>query len=1101
MRNRNPRIAAVITVLLLCVVLLPHTAHSAETEGVSNSDIEARITVVRNNPDLSEPDKAAKLELLQEAIAQNKRAREADALSTQYDLALNDPAAYIKAGRRPSPLPTLDNKSLVNASPEKLSALILERQIELAALDARRKTLEAETRAERTADTQGELAKLRSEPLAGIGGSGSDGLQSEEEILQLATRQARQARIRMLEKRVLSRSIRLEQWQQELDSIASQTLTLGAQVEELQRRNADERQNAASARRARIEGLIDQLTDGSENTDNDVVRILARADELESLRARHESLKIEASAARTARARLQQRYQSVTQQLDLFQFNASPEFGAALRAQRDQITSTKEISSRVAQLEEKLTQGRLRQFQLDELQTRKRFNDSTSTEDSIAQELQELDTELIDELAIGYANYVEDLNSLAAEDRRYVQDSKSYAILLDQNLLWMPSTTSLGIDSLRTLPSSIAWLGNPRQWQSALSEAFKESVKQPLPLLLLLLVIGLLMHRRPGIKSSLEQMSLRVGKVNLDSHSLTFSALLLTVLLAAPGAVALYLLSRFMDSTNALGGALANALQYGALLYLILAVMLHSVRKNGLARLHFRWESNTAVALKTNLPWFMALFLPAIILNLLVEGSGNATVRDTLGRIAFIFATTVLAVFAYRTMSPERGIFRAAAGADGENPWLIRYLAFPMLVLLPATVAGLSAYGYHYTAIQLDAYFLNSLLLVLLGLLSFYLAERAISINERRLSLARVRAKRAAAMARSEDREAALAAGDGAPSEIEVEQIDLQTISTQTRELLRIVIGLVLGFALWNLWADLLPAFKPLSNVHLWGGVVSAEGDSFAGDVTLWELLLALTTATLTFIAGRNIPSLLEVSLLSRLTLEPGTNYAITALARYLIVITGSVVTLQLLGAQWSKLQWLVAALSVGLGFGLQEIVANFVSGIVLLFERPIRIGDTVTVGDQFGTVSRIRIRATTVLDWDRREIIIPNKILITERLVNWTLSDQVSRTILKVGVAYGSDVDLTEELLYQIAKENDGVLSDPPPVVVFMNFGESSLDFELRVFVRSVRDLIGVKHQMNKAIDKTFRENGIEIAFPQRDLHLDAKPLEIQIIDPRKDQ
>ena len=1089
--------------LLIGLSLLIPQVQSATADAentVSSRVIETRIEAVRADSELTEDEKTATLSLLQDALLQNQRARESAALSKEYELVLADPSAYSQASRLPAIAP-LTPETLANATQQQLSSLIQERQIALAALVERKKTLEADIRSERTADTPRELATLRSEAPPLGNRTAEDNELSAEKILDIATDSARLARIRMLEKRALSRSVRLEQWQEELDYIAAQSQQVQNQLEELQLRNSSARQTAAGKRTEQIQGLIDQLEASGNippaDAETATAKILERADELEALEQRAESLKREAASARETRSRLQQRVKSVTQQLDLFQFNVSADFGAALRAQRDQITGTKAISSRVARLEVDLTQGRLRQFQLDDLHLQKRFDETIEGTNQIERELATIDAELINELAIGYANYVQDLNSLAAEDRRYVEESEAYTALLDQNLLWIPSTNRIGLDSLRALPKSIRWLGSLEKWQVSLREAWQEIVRRPLPLLLLVLTIGLLMHRRVTFKNALLRMEARVGKVNLDSHSLTFTAAAITLLLAAPGALALYFLSRLVDGPTEFGRAMANALAYGALLYLILDVLLQSVRKSGLARVHFRWQNTTVEALRSNLPWFMTLFIPAIILNLLVEQSGTAEIRDSLGRIAFVFATTVLAVFAYRTMSPERGIFRNAITDQGENPWHIKFLAFPLLVLLPALIAGLSAYGYHYTAIQLGAYFLNSLLLVLIGLLAFYLAERAISINERRLSLARVRAKRAAAVARSEDQPAALAAGEGLPSEIEVEEIDLQTLSVQTRELLRVIIGLALGFALWNLWSDLLPAFKPLSNVHLWGGVAAPEDGSFSGGVTLWELILALTAASLTFIAARNIPSLLEVTVLSRLTLEPGTNYAATTLARYIIVITGSVVTLQLLGAQWSKLQWLVAALSVGLGFGLQEIVANFVSGIVLLFERPIRIGDTVTVGDQFGTVSRIRIRATTILDWDRREIVIPNKTFITERLINWTLTDPITRTILRVGVAYGSDVDLTEELLYEVASQNEGVLSDPPPVVVFNDFGESSLDFELRVFVRGVRDLIPVKHELNKAIDLAFRENHIEIAFPQRDLHLDAKTIDVQIIDP----
>ena len=202
------------------------------------------------------------------------------------------------------------------------------------------------------------------------------------------------------------------------------------------------------------------------------------------------------------------------------------------------------------------------------------------------------------------------------------------------------------------------------------------------------------------------------------------------------------------------------------------------------------------------------------------------------------------------------------------------------------------------------------------------------------------------------------------------------------------------------------------------------------------------------------------------------------------------------IGLQWSKLQWLIAALSVGLGFGLQEIVANFISGLIVLFERPFRVGDTVTIGDVHGTVTRIRIRATTVEDWDRKELIVPNKEFITGRLINWSLSEHIIRIKLPVGIAYGSDTELAEQLLYKVARSNSMVLKSPAPQAVFLSFGDNSLNFELRVFVRNIDDWIPMLHNMNMAIDKEFRKADITIAFPQRDVHLDASsPLEVRVV------
>jgi potassium efflux system protein len=159
-------------------------------------------------------------------------------------------------------------------------------------------------------------------------------------------------------------------------------------------------------------------------------------------------------------------------------------------------------------------------------------------------------------------------------------------------------------------------------------------------------------------------------------------------------------------------------------------------------------------------------------------------------------------------------------------------------------------------------------------------------------------------------------------------------------------------------------------------------------------------------------------------------------------------------------------------------------------------VGDTVTVGEVHGTVTRIRIRATTIEDWDRKELIVPNKEFITGRLINWSLSDNIIRFKVPVGIAYGSDTDLAEKLLLKAAKSNSLVKRKPEPKAVFLGFGDNALNFEVRVYVKSIDNWIPMLHEMNRSIDKEFRQAGITIAFPQRDVHLDAVgPLDIRVV------
>jgi len=294
-------------------------------------------------------------------------------------------------------------------------------------------------------------------------------------------------------------------------------------------------------------------------------------------------------------------------------------------------------------------------------------------------------------------------------------------------------------------------------------------------------------------------------------------------------------------------------------------------------------------------------------------------------------------------------------------------------------------------------------------------------------------------------------------------------------------VGVLLG--LWWIWSPVLPALGFLDRVTLWEQ--RAADGTVSGVVTLANLLIAVPIIALTFIAVRNAPGLLEAALLRHLPLDTAARYAITSLASYLLAGVGLVLTAGILGLSWSSVQWLVAGLSVGLGFGLQEIVANFICGIILLFEQPIRVGDVVTIDGVTGVVSRIRMRATTVTNWERQEYIVPNKDLITGRVTNWTLTDSTNRLEIRVGVAYGTDTKRATALIREICAAHPDVLKDPETVVTFQEFANSSLTIVIRLYLAALDKRLPVLNDIHTAIHERFAAEGIEIAFPQLDVHI----------------
>jgi small-conductance mechanosensitive channel len=229
---------------------------------------------------------------------------------------------------------------------------------------------------------------------------------------------------------------------------------------------------------------------------------------------------------------------------------------------------------------------------------------------------------------------------------------------------------------------------------------------------------------------------------------------------------------------------------------------------------------------------------------------------------------------------------------------------------------------------------------------------------------------------------------------------------------------------------------------------------------------------------------LLDEKILGR-QMDRGVRGSIGHLIRYLIIFIGLLLTFSLLGFSMTNVTIILSALGVGIGFGLQGIVNNFVSGLILLLERPIREGDTIVLSEQWAQVKRIGMRATIIETFDKSEMVIPNADMINNHVTNWTLSNRQVRLSVPVGVDYGSDVSLVVETILACAKDNKSVMESPAPEVLFLNLGESSLDFKLRAWLQDADDLLTVKSQLYHQILKRFREKGITIPFPQRDLHL----------------
>ena len=275
--------------------------------------------------------------------------------------------------------------------------------------------------------------------------------------------------------------------------------------------------------------------------------------------------------------------------------------------------------------------------------------------------------------------------------------------------------------------------------------------------------------------------------------------------------------------------------------------------------------------------------------------------------------------------------------------------------------------------------------------------------------------------------------------------------------------------------------------------VLVLEGISIGGvNIQPGRLLFALITFILLYVFSGWLKNGMDKNWLSKLRLERGAREALVTMTGYIGVSIAVVVSLGMAGVTFTNLAIIAGALSVGIGFGLQNIVNNFVSGLILLFERPIKTGDWIVVGQTEGYVKKISIRSTQIQTFDRADVIVPNSDLLSNQVTNWMLRDPIGRIRIPVGVAYGSDVHKVEQLMMEVPSGIEQVIKNNakyPVRVYFLGFGDSALNFELRCFIGNIDEKLGVVSRINFGIEKAFRENNITIPFPQRDIHIIKSP------------
>lgn len=927
-----------------------------------------------------------------------------------------------------------------------------------------------------------------------LSGESAKRLQASQVQLASATRLKLKNQINRLQMERLSHTHRMDQLAIQIELAQARLKQADAQVQQLQdlaslvqseeAKRAQQQAQIAQQEAAGKHPLIQQYA--STNS--------ALSEKLTQLANRTEAITLELEKTVARKEAIRQSQERVQQQISIGGLDEQP--GRVLQKQRSSLPRLADIEKSVEQRRAEIATVRLESFQIEDqvrqlqaelghdLIDEPRPADLPEPDwNQVRAELKQLLEDrlvLLDKLMTAYGRYEKAQADLNAEQLQLYDRVAQYGELLDQHLLWIPSTNRISLDTFRDAVEAIGWFFSTQNWHNAAAGIVTGLERYPYRFILLLLIMGLLLANRKKMHLRLAEIAPAVGNVTRDSFRNTGSAFVITLLLALPWPLLMAALGWWLTkgSDHSFIIALSIGLRRVAVFFFIIQIVRYLFINNGLAEVHFRWNPAHGTHFRQHMRWLVAALVPIGFTVGVFEWVENEAYINSLGRLAFIAGLLVMTLFFHRMLNPWSGFL--ATDGDGHRTTLNRFW-YPAVVLINLGLAILAFEGYYFSTLNLERMLYFSMIGGLFIFLTYHLLERWLLVAERRLALARAKARRHAAQEAKLTKEAAEAAGEGVPELAEFEAINLATINEQTRRLLRVGAGLLSAVLIYLIWEPLTPALSWLNNVVLW----QFESAGEISDISLWEGLTALAAVALTMIAGRNLPGLLEITVLQPLSLDLGTRYAVSTISRYTIYGAGSLLVLNLIGLRWNDVQWLVAAMGVGLGFGLKEIFANFFSGILILFERPIRIGDTVTIGDISGTVSRIRIRATTITDWDNKELVVPNKNFITDPLINWTLSDPITRIVIKVGIAYGSDTDKGLRIMTEVVENHPEVMKEPRSTIFFTGFGDSSLNFDIRVFVSDNFKRMPLLHDLHMALNKALAEGGIEIPFPQRDLHL----------------
>jgi potassium-dependent mechanosensitive channel len=1072
---------------LLLALLLFSLAAPLSAQAVKEQDIVDQRVIVSTDTSLTEESRTRLLGQLDDAATQLEAAQSFLSRSADFKAVMKrseEKAGEFELRLQQAQASSGDKSGEVDpaAGAEQIEGQLTLVLAEHQALAERRSLLlkEIDEMPSRRTEIRARLVELQSqgEPTA-LEGAGETAEQRVAQILANARQQSSLAERESLETEILSETARSR-------VNGAERAWLGYAIE--QSENKLTLLNAAleRARSSATEEQLQTTAQLQEKLNSEDPRLQEFAIGNRSLAEQLQAVATQSDAARQDGLAIQSLLQDIEQDAVLMQrrlevAGRKEVLGRVMITRMDSLPDTNEIRRNISQRDELIASTSLAQIDIEEefraINNRQDYLDELAPDRAdwkgdarkLVSSLVDQRSELLENNLKSQANLLQillDNNDRAAD---LVVATANFHKFLLGNLLWVRNFSFV---DLRTMTEQLAVLFAPSSWlqlPQQLVSGYRSQIWSAILVLGFFVALLLRWRLRPVYERLLSRPILLSGATLWHM----VGGLALSLLLVTPWPLLLFTLGYCLQAAEpvtAFNDALAPALILTAqILYLLLFIRLIASRM-GVGRRFLKWDARMLDSIRLELNWAGPLICLTFLIDVFAFHLDVVASGGPLGALAT--ATIAGAIITMSLRLQRQEIF--------AEDTLLRF-GLRVTAIVGAAVIAMQLLGLLFAA---------EIYLLALGrsVASLLVIKLVGDVIERWLLILRARLERQA----REQQQSLEAEGEDTEEEPS-DLVDVISLSEAHSKLLTLARFVASAVVLFVIWAPSLPALNLLDSVTLWQVADSASPDALPRAITLFDLTLSIIILVVTGLVTKHLPSVSEVFMREWFNMSAGARYASSILMQYLVIAIGGSMFLSTIGWEWGKVQWLVAAMGVGIGFGLQEIVANFISGIIILFERPVRVGDIISAGGAEGTVKKINPRATIIETFDRKEHLIPNKELITGQVINWTLSDAAVRVIIPVGIAYGSDVRTALSLLLEAAGEAENVMADPAPRASFEDFGDNSLVLWLRCYVSD--DRVGTWTELRTAINDKFNEAGIVISFPQRDVHLDTlEPLQIEL-------